>query len=78
MMKPGIELEPAYKLLAEYRQCEYRSEKLGMEDDVEYWYIKQCGIQNALNALTGEWPIALADDREVTVCHGSYEQTFDF
>lgn len=78
MMKPGIELEPAYKLLAEYRQYEYRSKKLGMEYDVEYWNIKQCGIQNALNALTGEWPIALADDRGVIVCHGTYEQTFDF
>ena len=76
-MKPGIELEPAYKLLAEYRQYEYRSENLGMADDVEYWYVKQCGVQNALNALTGEWPIALVEDCGVTVFHGTYEHTFD-
>lgn len=38
MMKPGIELEPAYKLMA------------------EYWHIKLTGVQNALRALTDEWP----------------------
>lgn len=78
MAKPGIEFEPAYRVLAEYRRYEYRSENLGMADDVEYWRVKQCGVQNALNALTGEWPIALADGRNVTVCHGTYVQAFGF
>lgn len=75
-MKPGIELEPVYKLLAQYRQYEYRSENFGMADGVEYWYVKQCGVQNALNVLTGEWPIALVEGRGVTVFHGTYEHTF--
>lgn len=78
MMKPGTSFEAAYRVLAEYRQYAYRSENLGRADDAEYWCVKQCGVQNALNALTGEWPIVLADDCGVTVRHGDYEQTFDF
>ena len=78
MMKPGIELEPAYKVMAEYKRYEDNCERLGKSGVAEYWIVKKCSIQNALNALTGEWPIALADDRGVTVCHGTYEQTFDF
>lgn len=78
MMKPGKSFEPAYRVLAEYRQQEHRSENLGMADAVDYWYVKQCGVQNALNVLTGEWPIALIDDCDVTVYHGTYEQTFSF
>lgn len=78
MMKPGIELEPAYKLMAEYKCHEDYCERFGMPYDAQYWNVKKCGIQNALNALTGEWPIVLADGRGVTVYHGTYEQTFDF
>ena len=78
MMKPGTEFEPAYKLMAEYRRQEGYCANIGTSYDSEYWRIKLAGMQCALKALTGEWPIALADAESVTVCHGEYEQIFTF
>ena len=62
MMKPGIELEPAYRLMAIYKDYEDHCERLNMSYDAEYWHVKLLGAQNALEALTGEWPGALRFD----------------
>lgn len=78
MMKPGIELNSAYKLMAEYKRHEDDCARLNMSYDAQYWYVKLTGVQNALKALTGEWPGALHHDDGIMIVHGTYEQTFDF
>lgn len=74
-MKPGIELESAYKLMADYKTHEDRCERLNMSYDAEYWHVKLCGVQNTLKALTGEWPDAQHCDDGIMIVHGAYKQT---
>lgn len=78
MMKPGIELESAYKLMADYKTHEDHCERLNMSYDAEYWHIKLSGVQNTLKALTGEWPGALHYDDGIMIVHDTYKQLFDF
>ena len=77
MMKPGITFEPVYRLMAEYRRNAYEYKRSGLEECEGYWLDKLSVITNALGALTDEWPIILVYDCDITVCHGTYEQTFD-
>lgn len=77
MMKPGIELESAYKLMADYKTHEDHCERLNMSYDAEYWHVKLTGAQNALKALTGLRPDALHYDYGIMIVHGAYKQTFD-
>lgn len=53
-------------------------EKVDALDAAEYWMANIAGVQNTLEALTGEWPFALDEGRYVTIYHGTYEQTFEF
>lgn len=76
MMKPGIAFEPVYRLMAEYRRNAYDCEHSGLDECEEYWLNKLSAIQNALGTLTDDWPITIVDDCNITVCHGTYEQTF--
>lgn len=76
-MRPGIELEPAYKLMADYKANEDDCDRLNMSYDAEYWQIKLSGVQNTLKALTGEWPHALHKDDGIMIVHGTYKQTFN-
>ena len=75
-MKLGTELEPAYKLMADYKVHEDACERLNMAYDSEYWHVKMAGVQNALKALTGEWPGALHHGDGIKIVHGDYEQIF--
>lgn len=76
MLNPGTALEPAYKLMAEYKGHEDDCERLNMHYDAEYWRVKLTGVQNTLKALTGEWPGALHHDDGIMIAHGTYEHAF--
>ena len=77
MVKPGIELEPAYKVMATCCKELEKCVECDYQDGVNYWKAKLNGIQTALEALTGGWPIAVSTCKGITVCHGRYEQTFE-
>ena len=77
MMKPGIELESAYKLMAEYKAHKDKCERLNLSYDAEYWHVKLLGAQNTLKSLTGEWPGALHHIDGIMIIHGTYKRTFE-
>ena len=76
MMKPGKELAKAYRLMADYRKEMDECETVGYSEGVDYYHYKLNGVQKTLEVLTGEWPVALHSVRDITIYHGTYEQTF--
>lgn len=50
-MKPGIELEPAYKLMADYKAHEDDCERLNMSYDAECWHIKLAGVHGTYEQM---------------------------